>query len=131
MVLIDMTEFYSILWTCVGTIVTGLTSWGLTLLIKWLSSKIKNEKLASYMSQVGTIITNAVLYTEQTFVKTLKEENKWDSESYKKALNTALENAQSQLTENLSNWIKANYGDVKTYLTTLIEAQIASSKTSK
>lgn len=127
----DWNEFYSILWSCVGLVLTGLTSWGLARLIAWLNSKIKDDKTKNYMAQLSSIVSKAILYAEQTFVSQLKKAGSWSDANYKEALEVALAEAKSQLTTELSAWIKDNGYDITTYLTQQIEAQIGASKTNK
>lgn len=83
------------------------------------------------MTQLSTIVVNAISYAEQTYVSQMKKAGTWSDANYTEALNIALTAAKSQLTTELTAWVKENGQDMTTYLTQLIEAQIGASKTSK
>lgn len=125
-----MDNLWNILWTCVGLILTGLTTWGITALTAWLNTKIKDTKVRGYLDQIAVIAKNAMLFAEQTFVKQMKDGNKWSEAEYAQAMKVAVSNAESQLTADLRKWITDNYGDVSAYLQSQIESAIGATKVS-
>ena len=72
-------EFWTIFWSAIGTIVTALTSWGISRLIAWLNTKIKDEKMRQMAGQVLSIIQSAVQAIQQVFVDALKDDGKFDA----------------------------------------------------
>lgn len=72
------------------------------------------------MSSVQTIT--------QTYVESLKKENAFTEEAQKEAFNKCLTLIKDQLTPELTEYIKNNFGDMETYLKTQIESMISSLK---
>ena len=72
------------------------------------------------MSSVQTIT--------QTYVDSLKKEGAFTEEAQKEAFNKCLALIKSQLTPELLEYIKNNFGDMETYLKTQIESMINSLK---
>lgn len=121
-------EILNILLSALSIIVTGLVGWGVTALTTWLNKKIKDQKTASWLNRITEITTDAVMSVFQTFVETLKKEGKFDEAAQKEAKIKALEIIEHQLTPELENFIKTNYGDMKEWLNNKIEAIIYSLK---
>ena len=91
-------------------------------LIKWISSKIDNEKTSKYIAEATTIVLDAVKCVFQTYVEALKKEGNFGKDAQLIALNKAK-------SEDIKNYIKTNFGDVDTWITTQIEASINTLKT--
>lgn len=119
-----MEQFYAILWTAIGILVTGLASWLTVVITNFFNSKIKDKTIARRASQLTTIILNAVKFTTQTFVDDLKKNGKFTSEAHLEALERTKSAVKNQLTEELKEYISETYGDIESYLTSAIEAQI-------
>lgn len=124
-------EFLNILWTAVGVVITGLVSWATTALVAWLNSKIKNEKVAKFTTELTNIVGTAVKTIMQTYVDSLKQEGAFTEEKQKEALQKCLDIVLNQLTPELTKYIQDNFGDIQEYITTLIESSIYSLKNSK
>lgn len=121
-------EILNIIFSAVGVLVTGLITWLTTQLISFLNSKIKNEKAAKFAVDVSTIVMNSVKTIMQTYVESLKQEGAFTEEKQKEALVKCLDIVKTQLTPELTTYIKENFGDIEEYLRTLIEAAIYSLK---
>ena len=93
-------------------------------LIKWISSKIDDEKAEKYITDATTIVLDAVRCVFQTYVDTLKKEGSFDREAQLIALNKAKDIVLAQLSEDIKEYINKNFGDVDTWVTTQIEASI-------
>lgn len=119
-----MDQFYAILWTAVGIIITGLATWLMTVLTNFFNSKIKDKKMAKIASDISNIIINSVKAVFQSFVDVLKKEGKFDAEKQAEAKEKALEIINSQLTTELKEYISANFGDIQEYLKNQIESVI-------
>lgn len=56
----------------------ALAVFGLTLLSRWLQSKVKDDRAQSMIQRLTTLALNAVLEQEQIRVKPLKANGEWD-----------------------------------------------------
>lgn len=121
-------DWQSILWSAVGVVVTGLVSWGVSLLITWMNSKIKDQTLARHLTSVTRIVTDAVTNVFQSFVDTMKKNGSFTPEAQAEAKEKALEIIFQQLTPELTDYIKTNFGDIKEWLSNKIESVIYSLK---
>lgn len=119
-----MEQFYAILWGVLGTALTALASWLTATGISFLNQKIKDKKLARWSTELYQIIMSAVQTVFQTFVDTMKKEGKFDEAAAKEAKERAYKIITSQLTPDLQEYISNNFGDMKEYLLTQIEAMI-------
>ena len=120
----NMDAFWPIFWSIIGTIGTGLATWLTTFVVSLLNQKIKDKKLARWSSEVTMIIMNAVQTVFQEFVDVLKKEGKFTPEAQKEAKERAYKIIISQLTPDLEKYIKDNFGEMKEWLMTQIEAII-------
>lgn len=93
-------------------------------LIKWISGKIDNEKTSKYLTEATTIVLDAVKCVFQTYVEALKKEGSFNKDAQLIALNKAKEIVLNQLSNDVKEYIKSNFGDIDTWLTTQIEASI-------
>ena len=73
--------FQEILFSALGVIITGLATWGTTVAINWLNSKIKNKELAAFSATILTIVTAAVKATYQSYVEGIKGTDAWTKEA--------------------------------------------------
>lgn len=126
-----MDQFIQILLSALGVIITGLASWGTTVLVKWLNTKIKNKELAAFAETILTVVNSAVKATYQSYVEGLKGTDAWTKEAQEKALQIALETAKEELTTEALNYIQKQHGDVDKYIKTLIESVLYDLKNGK
>ena len=119
-----MSELMQIFWGVIGTVVAGLATWLTTVIITWLNSKIKNNKLARWSTAVTKIIMEAVQSVFQTYVEALKKEGKFTEAEQRIANEKALSIIKSQLTDELIKYITENFGDMEVFLKEQIEAMI-------
>lgn len=119
-----MEQFWTIFWSSVGVLLTGLMSWLTVVITNFFNSKIKDKKMAEIASGITSIILNAVTAVTQTFVDTLKKNGKFDESAQDEAKERALKIINSQLTEPMIQYIKDNFGSVQEYLKNRIEAVI-------
>ena len=123
-----MDQLLTIIYSAVGIIITGLATWGVAVLTKWLNSKIKDKELANFLTTLTNIITSVVKEVYQTYVEALKKEGSFNKDAQAIALNKAITLAKSQLTTELKTFITDNYGDIEAWLKMQIEACIYSLK---
>lgn len=93
-------------------------------LIKWISSKIDNEKTSKYIAEATTIVLDAVKCVFQTYVESLKKEGNFNKDAQLIALNKAKDIVLTQLSDDIKGYINNNFGDVNSWITTQIEASI-------
>lgn len=114
----------SIIISVVSVILTGLASWAVSVLVAWLNTKIKNEKLRAIINQAVSSVQSVVQATYQTFVETLKAKGEFGAEAQKQALNQAITAAKAQLSTEFTTYLVENGTDTEEWLTTQIESAI-------
>ena len=117
-------ELANILWAALGTVVTGLITWGFFLLRSWVSKKISNEQDASLLNDCLTIIENAVKEVFQIYVEALKKEGHFTEECHQKAKEMAIDMIFNRLTPKLKEFIENHFGDVRNWVSNQIESCI-------
>lgn len=106
-----------------------------TVLIKYINSKSKeaasktdNLLQQKYIYMLNDTITSCVLATSQTYVDTLKKEGKFDTEAQKKAFKMTYESVMNILTDDAKSYLYEIYGDLESYITAEIEAEVNHNK---
>ena len=123
-----MDEIIKVLLSVLGVILTGLATWATTALTAWLNAKVKDKKLAKFLSDLSAIVITSVKTVYQTYVEALKDKNVFNKEAQKTALDEALKLIKTQLTPELIQYIEDNFGDVDSWLKSQIESTIYSLK---
>lgn len=102
------------------------------ILAKIATNRTQEEKeLASkYLNMVEKTVTDCVMATNQTYVDSLKQEGKFDSEAQKAAFNKTLDAVLAILTDDAKEYLTQIFGDLNVYLTNLIESQVKINKAS-
>lgn len=93
-------------------------------LTSWLNTKIKDEKSRALLNRITEVVTRNVASTFQTFVESLKKENKFDEKSQSNALRYTKEQILKELSDETIEYISDNFKDVNSWLTTQIESTI-------
>ena len=117
-------ELLNIVLSAVSIVITGLASWGVSVFINWMNSKIKDQKLADYLTSITQIVTDAVMNVFQSFVETLKANGKFDEKAQAEAKQKAIDIIMTQLTPELKEYITTNFGDMKEWVSNKIESVI-------
>ena len=120
----NLDAFWPIFWSIVGIVLSGLASWLTAYVVGLLNQKIKDKKLARWSTEVFQIIMSAVQTVFQEFVDVLKKSGEFDEAAQKEAKERAYKIITSQLTPELTTYIKDNFGDMKEYLMNQIESMI-------
>lgn len=89
-----------------------------------LNAKTENETAEKYTTMIFNTITKCVIATNQTYVNSLKEQNAFDAEAQKTAFNKTMNAVLEILSEDAKQYIIETTGDLNTYLTNLIEAEV-------
>lgn len=109
-----------------------------TFFVKWVNvksteiqSNIDDATLRKYMNMLTQTISDCVVATNQTYVDALKQQGKFDLEAQKVAFeltsNAVLEILSAEAQEYLSNAV----GDLNSYITKKIEAEVNYNKAPK
>lgn len=97
-------------------------------IVSFINTKINNDKASKMMEEATNIVTNAVRSVFQTYVESLKKQGTFDKESQIYALEKAKSIALNQMSDEIKSYIKSNYGNINTWLSTQIEATISKLK---
>lgn len=92
-----------------------------------IDKNVKGET-AEALKRGVDIITDSVNYVQQTYVDTLKKEDKFTLETQEKALQAAKDRAIELMNGDITTAIENSYGNLDTYVTTIIESIIAQNK---
>ena len=115
-------NFQEILFSAIGTILTGLLAWLVSIITHWINSKIKDKNAAKILTSITTLVTNVVQATYQSYVEALKGTDAWTKKAQEEALNKAFTTIKNQLNNEGIKFIEENYGNVEEYIKTLIES---------
>ena len=96
--------------------------------IKELKQKTNNDTAKKYLDMLNDTIANAVLATTQTYVETLKKEGKFDAEAQKIAFRRTYDAVMKVLNAEAMKYITESVGDLETYVTNRIEAEVRMTK---
>ena len=89
-----------------------------------VNNKIENDTANKYVSMVAETVRDCVRATTQTYVDSLKAAGSFDGEAQKEAFKKSYEAVVSILTDDVKAYIAEAYGDITTYLTSKIEAEV-------
>jgi hypothetical protein len=96
--------------------------------IKEIKQKLNNEIADKYLDMLDGTIQKAVLATTQTYVDSLKKQGKFDEAAQKEAFKLTYDAVMKVLTEDAIKYITMSIGDLETYVTNKIEADVKLSK---
>lgn len=123
-----MDQFLIVLWSAIGTVVTGLVTWLTSYLVGLISSKVKDQKLQSFLVKATEITMACVNSLNQTVVADMKTAGTFDAASAAKVKENCIKLIEDQLAPDMIKFIQENFGDVETYLSTQIESLVFKSK---
>lgn len=112
---------------CIVPLLGVLTAFAVKLIQKKMGeieSEINNKKAKKYLGMLTETIEECVLATNQTYVWALKQENAFDKEAQKKALEITKDKVLEILNEDAKEYLTEAYGDLETYLITKIESTV-------
>lgn len=119
---------YNVIFPALATVLTGLATWGVTVLVNWLNSKVKNEKVRASLTDVRDIIAAAVAETAQNFVDDLKKNGAFSPAKQQEAFTMTLEKVKKLLTAEAAEAINAITDDAEAWLAAEIEKAVKDSK---
>lgn len=122
---------YEILQVCIIPLLGVLTAY----IVKYINvksgeiqNKVENDTADKYIAMLADTITACVIATNQTYVEALKKENAFTAEAQKEAFNQTFNAVMAVLTDEAKEYLTAIYGDLTTYITNKIEAEVNISK---
>lgn len=96
--------------------------------IKETKQKTTDETTKKYLDMLDVTVYNAVMATTQTYVDSLKKQGKFDIEAQKVAFKLTYDAVMNILTADAIKYITLAVGDLETYISTKIEADVKLSK---
>lgn len=125
---IMITEIFQV---CIIPILAVLT----TFFIKWVNAKsieiqnnIDDATLKKYISMLESTITSCVIATNQTYVDSLKQQNKFDAAAQEEAFKRTSEAVLAILSEEAKKYLSTAFGDLETYINKKIESEVKINK---
>lgn len=106
-----------------------------TFLITWIKSKKEalkqqtdSELAKKYLDMLDNTITDCVIAMNQTYVNSLKQQGKFDSEAQKKAFTDVYNKVIAILGQDAIEYLNSAVGDLNEYITSKIEKEVSSNK---
>lgn len=106
-----------------------------TFLITWIKSKkdalkqqTDSELAKKYLDMLDNTITDCVIAMNQTYVNSLKQQGKFDSEAQKKAFTDVYNKVIAILGQDAIEYLNSAIGDLNEYITSKIEKEVSSNK---
>lgn len=93
-----------------------------------LKEKTESELADKYIEMLAQTICECVNATNQTYVEALKDKDAFDIEAQKEAFNRTYNAVMQILTEEAKDYLTNIYGDLNTYVTNKIEAEVRTFK---
>jgi hypothetical protein len=95
---------------------------------KELNTNNSNEILNKYLTMLSDTVCDCVVATNQTYVEALKGQNAFDAEAQKKAFEMTYNAVINVLSVEAKEYLTSIYGDLSTYITNMIEAEVNRNK---
>ena len=92
--------------------------------VRYLKTATDNEKAHMYIDDIADAVSTAVLATAQTYTDALKKSGEWTKEAQVTALNKAVSQARTMMTEETTKFVEKKYGNVNDYLVAMVEAEV-------
>lgn len=106
-----------------------------TFLITWIKSKkdalkqqTDSELAKKYLDMLDNTITDCVIAMNQTYVNSLKQQGKFDSEAQKKAFTDVYNKVIAILGQDAIEYLNSAVGDLNEYISSKIEKEVSSNK---
>lgn len=97
---------------------------------KKLQSQTNSELMTKYIGTLNDIIITCVLATNQTYVNSLKEQNKFDLEAQKIAFEMTYQAVKDILSDETINILSMVYDDLDLYIKQQIESIVSMNRIS-
>ena len=111
-----------------------ITTW----FVKWINSKIENQKVATenelyrkYLTMFQDTVERSVTMTNQTYVDALKNKNAFTAEAQKEAFEMTYKQVISLMTDEAKNYLSNVVGDFDEFTKMYIESIVNGKKADK
>ena len=122
---------YQVLEVCIIPLLGILTAY----IVKYINVKsaeiqvkVDSDLADKYIAMLADTISACVIATNQTYVEALKKDNAFTKEAQKEAFELTYAAVMSVLTDEAKQYLASVYGDLTSYITTKIEAEVNISK---
>lgn len=95
---------------------------------KLIQEETDDTVIKKYKLMLTDTITNCVIATNQTYVESLKQQGNFDAEAQKEAFRKTYNSVLLILSQEVKDYIQEATGDLESYLTQLIEAEVNKQK---
>lgn len=119
--------FNIVLFPLMGVATTALIVF-ITAKTKELKEKHNNELFNKYADMLEKTIVSCVIATNQTYVKTLKEQGAFDAEAQKIAFDKTFSAVITILSDDAYDYLSEAMGDLEEYITNRIEEEVLLAK---
>ena len=89
-----------------------------------IQAKVDNDTADKYIALLADTISACVMATNQTYVEALKKQGAFTIEAQKEAFNLTFNAVMLVLTDEAKDYLTEIYGDLTTYITSKIEAEV-------
>lgn len=93
-----------------------------------MNTNNSNELLSKYLTMLSDTVCDCVIATNQTYVEALKNKNAFDAEAQKVAFEMTYNAVIKVLSAEAKEYLTNIYGDLSTYITNMIEAEVNRNK---
>ena len=128
-------DYSALLQDLLLTVIIPLLGVLTTYFVKWINLKMEtlknqndNELHQKYIAMLNNTITDCVLATTQTYVESLKNNGAFTPEAQKVAFDMTYKAVMNILTDDAKEYLKSVLGDLDTFVTNAIEAQVQLNK---
>lgn len=91
---------------------------------KQITDMTESDLANKYINMLSDTITTCVIATNQTYVNALKQNNIFDADAQKVALQMTADAVQNLLTEEAKVYLSHLYGDLNAFILLKIEAEV-------
>lgn len=124
----DLTnQLLDIIAPALGALLTVLIGYLLTYInVKknQLKQQTNNELAQKYIDMIANTVTTCVEAINQTYVDSLKDSGSFTKEAQEEAFKRCYNQVLSLLSDDCKQYIKEIFGDIQSYLTTVIESTV-------
>lgn len=118
---------YQVLEVCVIPLLGILTAYAIryiSIKSEEIQAKVDNDIADKYIALLADTISACVMATNQTYVEALKKQGAFTIEAQKEAFNLTFNAVMLVLTDEAKDYLTEIYGDLTTYITSKIEAEV-------
>lgn len=122
---------YQILEVCIIPLLGILTAYAIKFFnakSAEIQNKVDNDTADKYIQMLTDTVASCVLATSQTYVEALKKDNAFTKEAQQQAFDMTYNAVMDVLTADAKEYLTNIYGDLSTYISNKIEAEVKMTK---